>query len=220
MCVSICLWRVPLWAYALDRLHECEHVWVPQRIYESGWHKYIKGNTHLSCTVFLLGVNIWKDQWECSCWFTSLKVSFIKLCSLSGPVTVCPSGAFLWKCSSRGSTDLTGPTSESPDGCSERDLLWSQHIPGWIRTGGPEQKQDLPHFAVTLKPRRSFPKTSSALPSPINVTLLCLISISGSCESQDPALFPALLAESSSKQAAGGNKQNSSDQTCKLIWKQ
>lgn len=73
--------------------------------------------------------------------------------------------------SSSGNADLASPAAQTPDGCSERELLWSHHIPGWIRTGNRSRNRIWPSLLSRSNHCRSVLNTSSTLPSPISLTL-------------------------------------------------
>lgn len=81
--------------------------------------------------------------------FNFLSVNLIPGASLCQTVVSC----FLQRiCSSKGNGDLASPTAQPPEGCGERELLWSPHIPGWIRTGNQSRNRIRPSLLSLSNP--------------------------------------------------------------------
>lgn len=104
-----------------------------------------------------------------------------------------PSKCFLWwLCSSGGNVDLASATALPPDGCSERDLLWSQHIPGWIRTGNQSRNRIWPSLLSLSNP--AAPSQRHPQHFLLQLVWPCYIGDTrGLCESQDFTSCSALL---------------------------
>lgn len=120
--------------------------------------------------------------------------------------------------SSKGTADVATPTAQAPDGCGERDLFWSQHIPGWIRTGNQSR------YRIWLS-LVSFSNPAATSQRHLQHFLLqlvwpCFIEIRlwVSCKSRTSCMQHTFsTAAKGADTEAWGYKQNSSVRICKLI---
>lgn len=124
----------------------------------------------------------------------------------------------LWMCNSRGGMDLASATAVPPDDYSERGLLWSQHIPLWIRTGNQSRNRISP--SLLSLPNPAAPPQRHPQHFLLQLVWPCYIGDREALWKSRPSSVHHTFSKRPSKQAslkARGYHQNSTAQICKLI---